>query len=392
MTAERPVGHRGDARTALPLMMGLAALGAVSMNALLPSLGAVQAAFSASDRSVHLTLTAFLAGAAAAQLGFGAASDAYGRRSALLVAIGIFCIGSAVATSAPSIDVLAFGRLLQGAGGAACLILAEAMVADGSQREALSRRLGYLNVGMAVAILAAPLAGAALDRSFGWRSVLAGMLIAGVVLGITAWRRIADRPEPTDRIGGWFRRTSRLLRTRAFLAQCSCAGFVMTNYFCLVAFGPKIAMAYGLGSVHFAILFVWLGVGYVGGTLLAPTLYRRFGRRTSAIGVLLFAAAVAGSGVAAGQFGGIALSAFIGIATVMALAAGLVLPGLTSTALAVDASSAGAAAGLFNFAVFAKGAFVTQLAGTLFATTPLSMAVTMFIATTAALLISLRSA
>jgi MFS family permease len=61
---------------------------------------------------------------------FGKLSDIYGRRRMMLVAIGVFVLGSVACALAPSMEALIVGRVLQGVGGGGILPLAQTVIAD----------------------------------------------------------------------------------------------------------------------------------------------------------------------------------------------------------------------------------------------------------------------
>ena len=61
---------------------------------------------------------------------YGRISDLLGRKPVLLVAIGLFILGSIVGGLAQNIDVLIAARVLQGIGGGGLMILSQAAIAD----------------------------------------------------------------------------------------------------------------------------------------------------------------------------------------------------------------------------------------------------------------------
>jgi MFS transporter, DHA1 family, multidrug resistance protein len=348
------------------LLIALATLGGASMHVLMPWLPTLEHVFGTDYHAVQGTLTLFLAGAALAQLTVGAISDAWGRQAPLLLALGIFSIGSAVAALAPSLGLVDLGRFLQGFGGAGCLVLAEAIVATSSTPTNLARRIGYLNVGMAVAIMIAPLTGAGLGWAFGWRGIFRVLLAAGTLLLAVVWFRHPEEAAPPIRAASVSAHLglANLLGSREFVSQTLCASFVMANYFVLAAVGPYFAMAVlGLDQIEYGFVFGTIGIGYVIGSLASGTMSERYGQERMAIVALSVGTLAGGAGVALLQLGWMDLWSFLAVTTVVALAAGLVLPAATSRALRAEPGSVGAAAGLFNFALFGIGAIVSELAG-----------------------------
>lgn len=350
----------------LPLLVALAAIGAAGMNLLLPVLPVLQDDFGADYRAVQSGLTSFLVGSAAAQVSIGPLSERYGGRRILVVALLAFCGGSAISALAPSHEFLAAGRLLQGVGGAASLVLAEAVAADTSNEAALVRRIGYLNAGMAAAILLAPVTGAAIGAAFGWRVICWTACAAGIVLLGLCWRGIGGSAARSAacRAGEGRSRTARLCRSRHFMGHCLCAGFVMVNYFCLAAFGPLIGTTLlGLSHSAYGLVFAGLGIGYIAGNLASARLCRRCGRHRATTGALAVGIGAGLLGTLLVQRAALDTASFLVVGSIIAAVTGIVLPSATSAALGREGSALGAAAGLLNFAIFAIGAAVTHLVG-----------------------------
>lgn len=354
------------AGTGMPLLVALAALGAAAMNLALPSLPHLQGVFGVDYHATQILLTAFLAGAALAQLTIGPLADLRDHRVMVVLALGMFAGGSAMAAIAPSLAVVGVARFLQGFGGAACLVVAEAIVARESTGASLGRRIGFLNAGMAVAIMLAPLAGGTIGDTFGWRAIfVVGLMVAGVLVAACAAGLLTETAPPeTGSPAGLLAGPGKLLRSRRFVAATIAAGFVMANYFCLAAFGPYIAVSIlRLDPLKYGLLFAALGAGYIAGSIAAGRLYARLGERRVVVATLSFGIAAGLLGLVLANLGALGQNGFLVIGCAIALSTGLTLPALTGRALNAETGLAGAAAGLFNFAIFGIGGVVTHVVG-----------------------------
>src|SRR5829696_6144081 len=89
---------------------------------------------------------------------YGKLSDIHGRRAMMLVAIGLFIAGSAVAAAAPSMAWLIVGRTLQGVGGGGIVPMVQTTVAD----MITPRERGHYQAYMGTAWVAAGVLGPAL--------------------------------------------------------------------------------------------------------------------------------------------------------------------------------------------------------------------------------------
>lgn len=100
---------------------------------------------------------------------YGKLGDLYGRRKVLLIAIGIFLIGSMACGAAQTMDQLLVARFAQGLGGGGLGAVAMATVADIVPARQLGRWLGYQGVIYAVASAIGPLVGGLFVEHLSWR-------------------------------------------------------------------------------------------------------------------------------------------------------------------------------------------------------------------------------
>ncbi|GAA4754439.1 MFS transporter [Gordonia alkaliphila] len=100
---------------------------------------------------------------------YGRISDLLGRKPVLLVAIGLFILGSIVGGLAQNIDVLIAARVLQGIGGGGLMILSQAAIADVVPARERGRYMGVMGAVFAVSSVAGPLLGGWLTEGPGWR-------------------------------------------------------------------------------------------------------------------------------------------------------------------------------------------------------------------------------
>src|SRR5262249_3368776 len=103
------------------LAMFLSALEQTIVAPALPTIGRVLA----DVEHLSWVVTAYLISTTVVTPLFGKLSDIYGRRRMMLVAIGVFILGSVVCALAPSMEVLIIARTLQGIGGGGLLPLAQ---------------------------------------------------------------------------------------------------------------------------------------------------------------------------------------------------------------------------------------------------------------------------
>ena len=126
------------------------------------------------------TLAAFL-------LVAGALGDRYGRRQVFIVGLAGFGLTSLLCGLAPTLDVLAISRLLQGVAGALLVPGSLAIITALFEGPERGRAFGiWASATSAVAVVGPPIGGA-LVEAFGWRSIFllnAPLIAIGLVLAI----------------------------------------------------------------------------------------------------------------------------------------------------------------------------------------------------------------
>src|SRR5262249_23684135 len=127
-TTAPPLDH-GTIRTVLAGIMLAMFLSALEQTIVAPALPAIGKNLGALD-NVTWVVTAYLLAATAATPLFGKLTDIHGRRPIMLVAIGIFMLGSLACALAPTMPVLVIGRGLQGFGGGGLIPIAQTVIAD----------------------------------------------------------------------------------------------------------------------------------------------------------------------------------------------------------------------------------------------------------------------
>jgi len=132
----------------------------------------------ASPKSVGLALGAYGITQTLLQVPFGMASDRFGRKRVIAIGLVIFAIGSAVAASAGTIGWMIVGRLLQGAGAVASVIIA--LVADLTAEENRTRAMGMIGGTIGMTFAFSVIAGPALSGWLGVDGIF--WLIAGLSL------------------------------------------------------------------------------------------------------------------------------------------------------------------------------------------------------------------
>ena len=177
---------QGSARRGAWLVVALGALsafGPLCLDMYLPALPQLPGDLSSTAGAAQLSLTSCIVGLALGQLLVGPLSDRVGRRRPLLVGVAVFALASALCAVTGSMPLLIVLRFVQGAAGAAGIVVGRAIVADLFAGRAAAAYFSTMAAINGLAPILAPVIGAQVLRVGTWRTVF--WVLAGV--GIVLW-------------------------------------------------------------------------------------------------------------------------------------------------------------------------------------------------------------
>ncbi len=178
---------RHSERSVIAFLACLSILLAFGIDAALPAFDEIRDEFDLASGSgeVSLIVTMYFIGMAIAQPFYGTLSDRFGRRPLLLTAIGLFGLGAAGASLAPSFELMLAFRLLWGIGAAGPSVISMAMARDLYSGDQMAR---VMTVVMAVFLIGptlAPLAGEGLLVFGSWQLVFVSAVALALLMA--AW-------------------------------------------------------------------------------------------------------------------------------------------------------------------------------------------------------------
>jgi EmrB/QacA subfamily drug resistance transporter len=183
-------------------------LSALEQTIVAPALPAIGKSLGNID-DLSWVVTSYLLSATAATPLFGKLSDIHGRRTILLLAIGIFIAGSLACALAPTISVLVLGRALQGIGGGGLIPIAQTVIADILSPRERPMAQSYTSVTFMSASILGPVLGGLLTDHLHWSFIFWINLPLGAVALVMTSRALRhlprhDRPHQLDLLGGAF--------------------------------------------------------------------------------------------------------------------------------------------------------------------------------------------
>ena len=292
-TPTRPAPSDTLVAVTLALLLGLQP---VTTDLYLPGLPALSSEFGGAMASAQLTLSGLILAFGFGQLLLGPLSDRMGRRPVLLGGLGVYVLGSVSSAHATSMEMLIFGRVLQGLGLAASVVCGRAMVRDlyDPLRGTVVMSRGQSGLGLFA--LASPVLGGVLAGALGWRWALAATgIVAALALALVAWRlpetlrvRNPRALEPGRMAATWVQ----MLRHPTFLAWSL---LLMFTYGGLYTFLASSSFVYievlGTSRPVYGLFLASASIAYLAGTFVCRRWIARHGiartvRRAAAFSVV----------------------------------------------------------------------------------------------------------
>lgn len=266
---------------ALALLLGIQP---VTTDLYLPALPSLTRELGAPMAAAQLTLSALIICFGFGQLACGPLADRYGRRPVLLWGLSLYVVASVLSALAPGIGWLVAWRAVQGAGMAAAVVCARAMVRDLYEPHEGVRVMSKGLSGLGVIALSSPALGGVIGATLGWRAALLAVTLFGVgTLAFVAWRvgETAPRKDPAaTQIGPLLAAWWRILRHRTFVAYAALTAATYAGLFTFLA-GSSFVFIEVLGTsrVGYGLVMASSSVSYLAGTFWCRRWLLRHGIR-----------------------------------------------------------------------------------------------------------------
>jgi DHA1 family bicyclomycin/chloramphenicol resistance-like MFS transporter len=376
------MAHLKPGTLGLTALLGLlTAIGPLSTDMYLPSLPSIQRHFGASAGQVQWTLSAYLVGFAIGQIFYGPLADRKGRKRVMLAGLVLYGLANFASAFAPNLEVLIGARLLQGLGAAGPMVIARAIVRDLYEGREAGQQLARMGTIMGIVPAIAPVLGAALELSLGWRANFLGVVLLVIGLSFAVMLRLPETlrnplSEPfslRDIVKGY----RALIKDRRFTPFAFLSAATYAGLFAFISGSSFVIQGhFGLGPAAFAIAFGLMVLGYILGTILAQRIVARSGSlRAIIIGTWLQAA----GGLAMVGFSIVLPTALLGLCIPMALYAmgvGFTLPQSAAGALMPFPDRAGSVSSLLGILQMSFAAMVGAGVGAFITIGPIALTAT----------------
>ncbi|WP_095192507.1 multidrug effflux MFS transporter [Pseudomonas sp. Irchel 3A7] len=348
----------------LPLLVGLCGLGEISTQLLIPSLRDVELGLNAAPGTSLAALSVFVAAFGLGQLFFGPLSDRIGRRPLLLSGVTIYVLASLWMAFAGSMAEFIGGRVFQGLGACAALVVARSIVRD-VWKEKAGPVMAITVIGMLSAIMLSPVLGGLIaTHAGGWRTVVFATALFGAfaLLASLLFKETNLQRDPqAGRLKTLLRNYAVILKgssLRSFSIAIACTYGAM---FCFIAGSSRVFVGQlGLSPTQYGLVFGGIVSGLIVGAIITNRTIMKLGPE-KIVGIGTSLVAVGGSLVlVCHELIGPSVLGLMLPQVVLTLGAGMVLPGSVAGAVIPNPTRAGLAAGFIGFSQMA-GATIAGL-------------------------------
>ncbi|MEZ5970425.1 MAG: multidrug effflux MFS transporter [Hyphomonadaceae bacterium] len=390
MTTTAP--HRALSTPELVAMVAaLSALNALAIDIMLPALPQIGAAFQLSnDNDRQLVVVCYVALFGVAQLIYGPLADAFGRRSVLIYALGIYIAGSVLCVIAPNFELFLAARAMQGVGAAATRVIATAVVRDVTEGRRMAQVMSMAMTVFMIVPIVAPSLGQLILFVAPWRWIFGALLVYALIVLAWALLRLPETLAPENRrpfnpaaiIGAY----AAVLRERQTLGYMIATTFVTACLFGYITSSEQLFVdVYHLGPA-FPLAFASIAISISAGTFLNSRLVIRHGMRRLSHTMVVAFTVVALALAAITHLGWASFPVFTAMLALAFAMFGFIASNFNALAMEPVGRVAGSASALYGAVTATGGATFGALIARAFDGSPTPFAVGLALSGAAALL------
>ena len=257
---------------------------ALAIDTLLPAIPNIGATINSYDAGEHqLFVTMIFLGLGVGQLFFGPLSDQYGRKPMVYAGFVVFGIASAICLSAPNLEVMVVGRILQGIGLSSHRTIAISIIRDLYKGDYMARVMSFVTAFFILVPVVAPAIGKFVLDLFNWQAIFYVHLFLALILWIWFWKRQPETLKPEYKIKfspkSFVQGTKEMLRFPETVAFTFVSGLVTGAFLVYLSTAQHIFEDQYEMREAFPYLFAALAISIGSSTFTNGTMVLRFGMR-----------------------------------------------------------------------------------------------------------------
>ena len=264
------------------LMASLMSLVALSIDALLPALEQIGISIGIKQSNDNqLLVTMIFLGLGFGQLISGPISDSFGRKPVIYFGFTLFVIASFICVAAESLEMMIFGRILQGIGLSAPRTISIAMVRDSFSGNYMAKIMSFIVVIFILVPVVAPALGKIVLDFYGWKAIFYSQLVFGVIVMIWLWKHQPETLKPEYKrkltFSLFVSGTKEFMQYKQAVIFTLISGFITGSFMVYLSASQKIfEEQYGLKE-EFPYIFAGLAIAVGLATFLNGTFVMKYG-------------------------------------------------------------------------------------------------------------------
>jgi len=266
----------------ITLMASLMAMAALAIDAILPAMSTIGEIIGISNsQDNQLLITMIFLGLGFGQLIFGPLSDSFGRKPLVYFGFLIFIAASFICVFSTSLEMMIFGRILQGIGLSAPRTISYSMIRDSFQGNEMAKVMSFVTVVFIIVPTLAPAFGKYIMEVYNWQAIFYFQLIFCILVAV--WFSIRQKETLTTENRIPFTRRlfisgfMELIKYKSTLVYTIISGVIMGSFMLYLSSSQQIFQnQYGLVD-EFPYIFAGLAISFGASTFLNGRLVMKYG-------------------------------------------------------------------------------------------------------------------
>lgn len=264
------------------VMASLMSLVALAIDALLPAITDIGMSINVTDsQNNQLLITMIFLGLGFGQLISGPLSDSFGRKPVIYVGFIVFAFASLVCIFSKNLEMMIFGRILQGIGLSAPRTISIAMVRDRFSGNYMAKVMSFVVVIFILVPVVAPAIGKIMLDSYGWKSIFYSQLVFGLFVMLWLWKRQPETLKVANRkkfkLSLFVSGTKEFIKHKNAVIFTLFSGFITGSFMVYLSASQQIFEKQYHLKEEFPFIFAGLAISIGIATFLNGTLVVRLG-------------------------------------------------------------------------------------------------------------------
>ena len=263
----------------MAMMMSLTAFSIDAMMPALPQIGAELGVLNANDN--QLIISVIFLGIAIGQFFYGPISDIVGRKKPLYVGLFIFIVGTLISMYAQNMELMLWGRWIQGLGLASPRTVSMAIIRDRFEGDEMAKVISFIMIVFIIVPAIAPGVGQLILYFFSWKAIFMIFLIMAFIILVWFTLRINETLSSAARKSFSLKKIASdakaVLSHPIALAYMITAGFVSSPFIAFLNSAQQILQEQYALKDYFPLVFALIALTVGSASFVNGRLVQRHG-------------------------------------------------------------------------------------------------------------------